>query len=313
MDVAEPPRIVLESPGECPRSGHAQDLLRRSLESTLAPGHAWVVSVRIARGRARTLRAEGVISDDDGATVAHRELTGTVGDCDGLARAVGVWASLVLDTELDRAREAPEPASRPAPAKADESSLEVPWPAPAELEGPTPEHDWYLHHDDGRTLEVGVGGFLMSGAGPTAVTGVTPYLVVEAGNGVFLRPSLAVGQSISSLAPGSSVGPDVTFAATRFDACLRLPGLYTQKRGLQLDLCGGGDLGFTHYAAGAVPHVALGPSLGLRGELGGPLAAELRGVAGINLVTGTFANGADAVVLPQWSGRAELALSWRLR
>ena len=29
------------------------------------------------------------------------------------------------------------------------------WPAPAITEKASPEHDWYLHHDEGRALELG--------------------------------------------------------------------------------------------------------------------------------------------------------------
>jgi hypothetical protein len=278
------------------------------------------------------LRAEGEITGENGSVVAHRTLSGAPGDCDALARAVGVWASLVLDTERARSgsSDSPAPATAVAsPGAAPElgvadSHPEITWPAPAVLEKPSPEHDWYLHNDDERTLELGVGAFLMAGTGANTVAGASPYLVVEAGHGVFLRPSLAIGQSVAPLASPTELR--ATWGAARFDACLRLPGLYTRHHGIQLDTCGGADLGFTHFGA-APPGTAgtpvsvvtalfasIGPSLELRGELGGSMAVALRGVAGLNVVRAGFEDGTGAQVeAPLWSGRIELALSWRLR
>jgi hypothetical protein len=243
---------------------------------------------------------------------------------------MGVWASLVLDLELTRVRttapEALQAAQAPmnaTPAVAD-SQPAVMWPAPAVLETPSPEHDWYLHHEEARTLELGLGTFLMTGTGVDAIAGATAFMIAEADKGLFLRPSAAVGQSVTSPA---SAGLDVhaTFAAARFDGCLRLPGLYTQHRGIQLDTCGGIDLGFTHFQAAppasgsperaeTLPYLSLGPSLELRGELGGNLAAALRGMVGANLLRGGFDDASGArIETPPWSGRIELTLSWRLR
>jgi hypothetical protein len=206
-----------------------------------------------------------------------------------------------------------------------DAQANVLWPAPALLEKPLPEHDWYLHHhEDERTLEFGLGPFFMTGTGVDAVLGGTGFVVIEANNGLFLRPSLAVGQSVTS--PASS-GLDVhaTFAAARFDGCLRLPGLYTQHRGMQLDTCAGADLGFTHFSAAppadgspsrgvTMPYVAVGPSLELRGELGGSFATALRGMVGANLIRDGFTDASGTrIETPPLSGRIELALSWRLR
>jgi hypothetical protein len=279
-----------------------------------------------------SLRAEGEITGENGSVVAHRTLSGAPGDCDGLARAVGVWASLVLDTE--RARSGSSDSQAPATAVASPGAVpelgvadthpEVTWPAPAVLEKPSPEHDWYLHNDEERTLELGVGAFLMAGTGANTVAGASPYLVVEAGHGVFLRPSLAIGQSVAPLASPTELR--ATWGAARFDACLRLPGLYTRHHGIQLDTCGGADLGFTHFgdappgtagtpvSAVTALFASIGPSLELRGELGGSMAVALRGVAGLNIVRAGFEDGTGAQIeAPLWSGRIELALSWRLR
>jgi len=204
------------------------------------------------------------------------------------------------------------------------ASADLAWPAPAIQEKPSPEHDWYLHHEDERTVELGAGAFLMAGTGANAMAGVTPYVVIEAGRGVFLRPSLAVGQSVPPLS--SEATARVVWGVARFDTCLRLPGLYTRHHGLQLDTCGGADVGVTHYdalpsgVAGApvnpvtMPFASVGPSLELVGELGGTFAVALRGVAGLNVVRGGFYDGTGALVeTPLWSGRIELALAWRVR
>jgi hypothetical protein len=339
LDTAEPPRIVWESPGQCADAERAEEVLRGSLSSARAPGQAWVVNVHVEPASGHAVRAEGEISDAQGSPIAHRILSGVAGECESLARAMGVWASLVLDLELTRVRsralQEPLPstqdpiATTATPAVADsqptvDSQPVVMWPAPAILEKPLPEHDWYLHHEGDRTLEIGLGTFFMTGTGADAVAGGTAFLVAEADKGLFLRPSVAVGQSVTS--PASS-GLDVhaTFAAARMDGCLRLPGLYTQQRGIQLDTCAGADLGFTHFEAAPptsgspakaedLPYLSIGPSLELRGELGGNLATSLRGMIGGNLIRGGFNDASGTrIQTPPLSGRIELSLSWRLR
>ncbi len=345
LDAAEPPRIVFETPDSCRDGDRAEALLRRTMAPALAPGRGWTLTMRVDRA-AHGLRAEAEISDRSGAPVAHRAIAGNAADCGGLARAVGVWASLVLDSELRRAnavamdaqpdggsvgptratpvREAGNVAAdagvagaaSDASSAAAAGSAEVPvaWPAPAADEKPSPEHDWYLHHDEGRNLELGAGVFLMTGTGGGALAGPTAFAVVEAGHGIFLRPALAFGQSLTSLPPSDLASS--TWAATRFDACIRVPGLYTRHHGMQLDLCGGSDLGFTTVQAAqstTLPYLDLGPSIALRGELGSRLAAVLRMVAGVNLLRPTFQDLSGAADQPPLAvGRLELAFSWDL-
>ena len=94
--------------------------------------------------------------------------------------------------------------------------------------------------------------------------------------------------------------------AGRFDACLRFPGLYTQNRGIQLDLCGGADFGFLSDSTDDVtlPFVSVGPSLDLRGELGSSLSASIRAVAGVNVTSETIAPRLPAALVG--SARARL-------
>jgi hypothetical protein len=281
------------------------------------------VALRIERTGPRALRAAGEITDNRGAGVANRVVYGTGPDCAALAQAIGVWASLVLDAEAKRPRTAAAETQGPAPPVATPdptggqpgagTSQELPWPAPQPHEKPSPEHEWYLHHDStaSRELELGLSGFLMTGTGGGAMAGPSPFLFIEAGHGIFLRPSLAFGQTLTSLPPGNISG---TWLGSRFDTCLRLPGLYQNRRGLQIDMCGGGDAGLTFLDSGqTLPFVALGPSVDLRGELGGNLSVALRGVIGINLLRPTFVENLTPEEVPSWSGRIELAFSWSLR
>jgi hypothetical protein len=159
--------------------------------------------------------------------------------------------------------------------------------------------------------ELGVGSFLMSGGATGGYLGVSPFLIEELGETWSLRPALLLGES----APAS---PRSMLAAARFDTCLRVPGNYAHGAGVALDLCGGFDAGFSYVAAAGqpvvpsqiVPYVDVGPSVGVRAEVG-LLAVLLRGVAGIDVVRETYrdATGAPA----QGTGgtlRFELAFSW---
>jgi len=335
-DAAEPPRIVFESPAQCRDSDHAEELLRRALSPTRAPGRGWSVAMRVEPATSKGLRAQGEITDGDGVSVAHRNIAGTTSDCGGLARAVGVWASLVLDAELRKAQHTTEAPTGSSGAKAEPPSGEATgdgaaaheagmgaapaepvtgWPAPAITEKASPEHDWYLHHDEGRALELGAGVFLMTGAGGGAVAGPTAFVVIEAGHGLFLRPSIAFGESLTSLPPSDVKAS--TWAAGRFDTCIRMPGLYTRHHGMQLDLCGGTDIGMTAIDSGTVttlPYWDIGPSISLRGELGSRLSAVLRVAAGLNLLRDSFIdNNGDREEVPIGNVRLELAFSWDVR
>jgi hypothetical protein len=121
-----------------------------------------------------------------------------------------------------------------------------------------------------------------------------------------------------------------TVGMTHFDACRRIPGNYLERRGIQLDLCGGSDLGFVSIDAPSLPEstdkkapgltgrtlplFALGPGISLRGELGSDLSAELRGYAGWNVVRQSFVDASGTEVEPSmFVARGELGLTWRLK
>jgi hypothetical protein len=305
VDVSKPPRVVFESPANCADGRKAEDWLRRALTRAQAPGQTWVVTMRVEATRPGLLQAVGEITDDRGTPVGHRELSGKAHDCAGLARAIGVWASLVLDAEMGRAHQG-SVTDNGAPPRADNPSDYAALPATADTmpvapPPATPPDDASTRRDEAMSQEVGAGAFLMTGTGGGAVWGVTPFVVAEVARGIWIRPALAAAESLSS------AQPKIIWLAARIDGCVRATGQYTRRRGLALDLCGGVDLGVLSAAAQTLPYAAVGPSLDLRGELGSDLSALLRGLVGVNLLH------QDLVDTPPFAARIELAMSWRLK
>ena len=332
MDHAEPPKIVFEQPSPlCSDAARAEETLKRTLAPARGPG-VWSVTMRASRARTGVVRGEGEIVDDLGAPVAHREFTSTsYSECSGLARAIGVWASLVLDAELERAKKQQAESARaiaaakiPMPSDAGPSL----WPAPVVNEKAPPQYYSLLQHDPAkRSVEIGFSTFLMSGTGTGALVGPAAFMVIEIDKGLYLRPMIAAARTLEPLTQTGDVYG--TWGATRFDVCLRIPGMYLEKRGLQLDTCGGADLGFLHFDAMSadpmnaipaqnartIPYFALGPTLSMRGELDGNLSVELRGLFLVNLIRETFVDSSSNshVDPPLLAGRVELGLSWRWR
>jgi hypothetical protein len=323
VNAAEPPRILLEGAGSCPSAHRLESLLESSLGPARAPKPGWVVALRLEKTTSRVLRAEGDITDGDGTPVARRVVSGSLSDCDALARAIGVWASLVLDAEASRTPPSDPPPADPkppagAPANARASSSLSPSDAsataPATLDSAGGPNSPSAHARDengppraeARAIEIGLGTFLMVGPEGQAIAGATPYAFIEAGHGFFVRPALAVGEGVFV----ASSGEQLTWAAGRVDACFRVYGLYATNHGLRFGICAGAEGGVTHqWTDGADvtppssttrPFVAVGPSIEMDGDLAGAFALVLRGVAGANLVP-------DGL-----SGRIEVALSWRL-
>lgn len=320
MDAAEPPRIVFENPARCTDGRRAEELLKQVLARAQAPGGGWLVTMRVDPTGPGALAADGAIKDEMGATVGHRVVTGKASDCGGLARAIGVWASLVLDAEVNRPpRPIPAVGEEPAPNQPNQPDKTEADAGPTVAEGrpvaaaetqpvpvwpPPAPGEKLVRRDDARTLEVGAGGFLMTGitgTGGDLLVGASPFVFVEVARGVFLRPALALGGSVPS---GS---PRMTIVVSRTDACVRFAGLYTSLHGMQLDICAGGDIGMLDADGRVRAYVAFGPSVDLRGELGGDLAVVLRGLVDVNTVHSAL------LATPLWAGRGELAMSWRIR
>jgi len=318
LDSTRPPQIVLEEVVACHDAAAARAELRSALGLSLAPAAGWTVTARFIREGGH-LSIDGEVSDPSGAGVAHRLMSGDGALCAGLAKAVGVWASLVLDTEVERAKHATEePPVGPvvAPPAARSTGL---WPDTDPNARHSPEEDVFLRHEqEQRTIEVGLESFLMGGTGGGPVLGPAVYGIFEVGHGIFVRPTFIVGHSVGTI-PASA---PATFGGVRLDACARLPGYYREHRGLQLDLCIGGETGFSELdsreaALGSpttLPFLALGPSFGLRGELGNSLSATIRGVTEVSFLRDPVTLTSGQSVIPGiLVGRAEVGLSWALR
>jgi len=329
LDAPAAPSIVIESPAPCSDAARARELLQRTLGPALAPRANWSVIARFSR-KGPSLVVEGEITDEVDAPVAHRVLTETSQECSSLARAVGVWAALVLDSEVERAAEvaaAPAPPPTPAPQ---------PWPS-TQVEKPVPEASVLLDGASSEhSVELGVTAALMAGESSIVMAGPTLYGVIETGKGWFLRPSLYLTRTLQELATTSDVYG--TLVATRFDVCGRISGFHIKR--LMLEVCGGAELGFMHFdepslpegrmasaTNSTLPFLALGPGVGLRGEIGGGLALVLRGVVDVNVVREDFTETiplgkSEGKPLPPLRlnedpsivvGRGELGLSWELR
>ena len=162
-------------------------------------------------------------------------------------------------------------------------------------------------------LEVGLGTFFMAGGATGGYVGATPFLIDELGEAVSLRPALVLGEALPSTLPSY-------VAAARFDTCARLPGNYTHGAGIQLDLCGGIDAGLFYVPSGTqqgaptnaqmVPYIDLGPSVGLRAEVG-RLAVMLRAAGGINVARDDYVDASGTrTEMPLPTLRFELDFSW---
>lgn len=292
--MEQPPAIVIEGDA-CADAARAEAALRDALGAAVAPSGGWRVRMNV-RVRPSGVRVVAELDDGESLPVAHRELASASSRCEALARGVGVWAALSLDAELDRAARA---ASSPHPAPA------APWPSPVVV-APNDEAETFLEHaPDKRELEVGVASSLMTGfggAGTAPIAGGDVFAILEVGHAIFLRPSAGFGAGVQGTA---------YWGNGRFDGCLRLPGNYIERGGLQLDACLGAELSglSTGLSSGATEMrwlLAPGPSVALRGELASALSVEVRAVSGFNVLL----SGPAVDVL---SLRAELGFTWRLR
>jgi len=125
---------VLEARGGCSDQERARAALNEALLAARAPTHGgsrphggqptrdesahWTVTMSVAPAASGSKAVQAVIVDDAGTIVAQRTLTDrNARTCLPLARAVGAWASLVLDAEMNRAQDDDAPA-RPRAAAA---------------------------------------------------------------------------------------------------------------------------------------------------------------------------------------------------
>lgn len=290
MDAAQSPDVVMVVPDACADRLEADRLLRQALAPAGAPAPGWSVSARLELTRSG-VRGEATLFDESGAPVAHRSIVRDRRECAPVGRALGVWAALVLDAEVDRVRETPA-----APPAAPVEITGTLWPAPMPPERPNPDAPLFtVHRDDRRAIEIGVSSFVMFTGTLGTIAGPTAFTTLEVGSGWFLRPILLGGRSFSTSAVG-------TLVDTHFDACRRLPGNYPVRKGMQADVCLGSDVGLYSPDGGQARFIGtFGPSLGIRGELGNAWVAELRALGGL------------LVAQPDAMARLELGLSWGAR
>ena len=306
---------MFEEPSPCTDVPRAEGTLRTTLDPSRAPTAGWTITLRIVRANG-VLQADGEITDATRAPVAHRIFTQAKDECASLARAVGVWASIVLDTELDRVRDAPPPPPPPpalAPANVDTSDTSLDRGSEAQ------------RAKDDRTIEVGATTFLLGGMGTTAMVGPSIFTMLQLGEAVFMRPAISYGRTVRGIDDAPAIG--ASWAAARLDFCGRIVGAYLDSRALQLDVCSGAEFGFVHvegpltdpYAGGPltfstnVPTIDVGPSLGLSGDLNSFLDLELRGFGFVNLDPQSYAYDGISVKPALLGGRVEVALAWKIR
>lgn len=248
--------------------------------------------MRVSRIPPAAKSAEASIVDDDGAVVAQRTVTDRAAKgCVPLARAVGAWASLVLDDELARAH---DEEARPEPVSAKAGAPSIASGSPASERAPD-EPDRVSSPSSQGAFDVGGAMYLRSGDGSGGVTGFSPFVTFEVARSWLLRSALMLG--------GATSGRGALHGGARLDLCRRIPGNYIERRGIELDVCAGAD----GALATDRPVVTVGPSMILRGEIGAGFAVELRGATGAVLVEGPFASPEGPPLL----AAGELGLSMR--
>jgi hypothetical protein len=314
---AVPVELIVESRTACPDAARARAALDDALAGAQGPRRAgnvgssphWLVTVRLHR-EIDLGGAEAVIADDAGREVARREVTERGRACVPLTRALGAWASLVLDQELARGARGPGGGDGGAPA------------APA-LRGarhgngmdfllPTaPPPDHVPAASAARAVEVGASVSLRSGlVGSGTAAFAAPHVAFQVGQAVILRPSLLAGGSTDRVPTSRGAALAFTAYAARVDACRRIPGNYIDRRGIELDVCGGGEVAFIRTSdADSGARASLGPSAVLRGELAWGVALEVRAAAGANLARASIGGETRAPLLVA-AGEVGVSTRW---
>jgi hypothetical protein len=277
-----------------------------------------VVTLEVSRSaRPAGKSVEAVIVDDAGTIVAQRTLTDrSARTCVPLARAVGAWASLVLDAEMLRAKD--DDGSQPSLASSSAVTSGAASGSGFELASWRPVRDMTSPPDtvepsarSPRAFEVGTMVYLRNGVMASGgVSGISPFVAFEFANAWVVRPSLAVGRSTQG------TPTVINHVGGRADLCRRIPGNYIERRGVEADLCAGLEGGVVTTQTGPSARGAnaarfgLGPSATLRGELGWGVALEARGLLGANLLLSPLL--ADDGQPPLLFAAAELGVSVRL-
>jgi hypothetical protein len=312
--VEVPPAVVVDAHDVCSNLEQAQDSLKAALGSSVAPESGWRLRVFDER-QGTHIVVTANLDDAQGNAIAHRVIETTASDrCDGVISALGIWAGLVLDAEVAKAKARPKVlvasnASTAAGANANNSATASNATSDA-ARLPEISPDATLPQQHKRVVEIGGSASLQNSPltlYDAALVGGDVFALVEIVHSFFLRPSFGGAASIGG-------GPAAYFDG-RIDACLRVPGNYVEHRGLLLDMCAGTELaGLYHQPAsvGGAPApsitdtiFAISPTIGLRGDLASDLSIEVRGLANFNV-----AHTGDTTEL--LSVRAEVGLTWRV-
>lgn len=317
--------VVVETKAACPDRARAQAALVDALANARAPKRStkngaasWRVdvAVEVEEGARPVRSATARIVDDRGTVVAER----TVSDrsaCAPLTRAIGAWASLVLDDELARARDAADtPLPVPAPAASDASP---PLTRTDRVPGADETNDLErttTTTNRRSTVEVGLMGYVRDGLASTSgFAGGSGFLAIEVAPSWFLRPSVFYGTSTVQVATTESARSSFSHFALRADFCRRIPGNYIERRGLELDLCAGADVSeiYTEGSRGEdlwMTRASVGPAAAFRGEIGDNTNLELRFASGYNFNRRAVLKEEEPAPL---FAQAEVGLSWRFR
>ncbi|MGH7327337.1 MAG: hypothetical protein ACREJX_03195 [Polyangiaceae bacterium] len=148
---------------------------------------------------------------------------------------------------------------------------------------------------------MGVASVLEGGVADRPLFGPAVYGVMDLGAGFLLRPTILFDASFAA--------QQTIRGATRIDICGRLRGNYHAQRGLDAEICAGSEMGFLRESGTTLPLLALGPALGLQGELASNFAVTLRGIGDVNLLGGTIGDFSPQTL----AGRVELGVTWKLQ
>jgi hypothetical protein len=311
--------VVIETTSVCPDRARAQAALADALAGARAPRRApaasdasWTVRIDVEE-KAKTRTASARIVDDAGTVIAERTVSDDRTACTPLARALGAWASLVLDDELARARDAadappvpPNEAKTPPTVNLDRKD----WRTTQDPDfAPTPTaKPW--------TLELGLMGYVRDGlAGSSGFAGGSVFAAIEVSPGWFVRPEFSYGASTVQVALQDAHRASLVHTGLHPDFCRRIPGNYIERRGLELDVCVGGDvsaIGGTGPDGASLQTLrfAVGPSATFRGEIGDNANLELRLAGGYNILRKSLLDEGE---LPMVYAQAAVGVSWRFR
>ncbi|MCA9586406.1 MAG: hypothetical protein KC657_13705 [Myxococcales bacterium] len=318
----------------CADANAAKAALLSALARVRAPSRGaeapWRVEVSFAQAP-RGTRADASILDGRGEQVAVRSLTAGGRACAGLSKAVGAWASLVADAELERAAELP--AAPPPTPETKRATVHVALGADGfipRVPGEAPDRDVPIEGPAARPVELGAGGVWITGHGVGPLAGGAAFATIGVGGSWLARATGTVAAGVEVLSPAGArpISPSgsghATLFGARLDLCRRIPGNYIERRGIQLDLCFGADTAALVAArqesadGGAVSgarssevigRLGVGPGVDLRGELGGGIAVELRGETALAVVRSELFGSSPAVA----TAAGLLGLSWRLQ